>query len=286
MKNFLLAARPKTLVVSVAPPLVSYFYATKYFQEVPIYLVLCAIFSALLIQLATNFFNDLIDHQKGSDVVRIGPQRVTSSGLVSEKTIKIWAYGALAGSVALAIPLIIRGGPIIFTLGIISLYLSYGYTGGIISLAYRGLGELFVFLFFGLFSFLGSLYIYSLELNFQSLVIASQFGLLATTFICINNLRDRDEDKKVSKLTLATRMSVTSYRILIIVTILLPYILNFTISHYGGLVSAGLLIGLPFCAVVLKKNGSDLNVGLKIAGIHLIIFSILSILDIQNGSIL
>lgn len=283
MKIFFLASRPKTLVVSIFPPLVCFFYAMKISTQIPSYLPICAILSAMLIQMATNFFNDLIDHQKGSDKIRLGPQRVTATGLVSEKTIRSWAYGSLLAALVLAIPLVIRGGPVILFFGLISLYLSYGYTGGIVSLAYRGLGELFVFIFFGLFACLGSLYIYTLSVDFVGLIMATQFGLLSVTFIGINNLRDRELDMKVNKRTLATRLSQHIYRHLILVTILLPYILIlFTIQHISFRF-LGLMIGIPFARLIYTKNGSELNVGLKLAALHLILFSILTILDIRYG---
>ncbi len=286
MKNFIIASRPKTLIVSVAPPMVAYFYGLKLNNQIPLYLLLCTIFSAMLIQMATNFFNDLIDHQKGSDLVRVGPQRVTASGLVSESTIKSWAYGSLVGALLFAIPVVIHGGPIILILGLVSLYLSYGYTGGIVSLAYRGLGELFVFLFFGLFSFLGSLFVFTQTISITSTVLACQMGLLAVTFIGINNLRDRELDSKVNKRTLATRMSVTSYRLLIACTILIPYFLSALIAMGTSISFLGLLIAVPFCVLIFKKEGRDLNVGLKISALHLIVFSIFTILDINYGRLL
>jgi 1,4-dihydroxy-2-naphthoate octaprenyltransferase len=283
MKNFFMASRPKTLIVSIFPPTVSFYYAFKITPQIPVYLLLCTVLSAMLIQMATNFFNDLIDHQKGSDKIRLGPKRVTASGLVSEKTIKKWAYGSVLGALILSIPLVLRGGPIILVLGLVSLYLTYGYTGGIISLAYRGLGEIFVFLFFGLFSFLGSLYIYASEINLTALLMATQFGLLSVTFIGINNLRDRDLDKAVNKMTLATRMSSFKYRLLVSMTILLPYLLLFGTSGEFGFSYWGLLIAMPFCGIVYTKEGSQLNVGLKWAAIHMILFSILTIMDISYG---
>ena len=284
MKSFFLAARPKTLLVSIAPPLVSFFYANKY-HEVPLYLLFCTVFAGMMIQLATNFFNDLIDHEKGADSIRLGPVRVSASGLVSQKTIKTWAFWSLGISVVLSIPLIYRGGPVILLLGLVSIYLSYGYTGGILSLAYRGLGELFVFLFFGLFSFLGSLYIYTYEFNSIGLSLASQFGLLAVTFIGINNLRDREQDKKVNKLTLATRMSGDSYKFLIMVSILGPYLLSFMTFLKPGIIQCGLLVGIPFSLYLYRWKGSELNTGLKVAAVHLTLFSILTILEIKNGSL-
>ena len=146
MKTLILASRPRTLILSVLPPLVSYQYAHFVLGSSAWVFAALAITSALMIQLATNYFNDLIDFQKGADLNRIGPARVTSLGLVTPATIKRWAYTALAIAFLTGIPLILKGGPVILVLGLVSLYLAYGYTGGHLSLAYRGLGELFVFL--------------------------------------------------------------------------------------------------------------------------------------------
>lgn len=277
MKNFILAARPKTLLAGVIPPMVAYAYYLST-AEVPatIYLVL-AVLGALFIQLATNFFNDVIDHEKGADAKRVGPTRVSASGLVPIKTVRTWAITCVVLGAICGIPLIIRGGWPFLVLGLISLYLTYGYTGGKVSLAYRGLGELFVFLFFGLFSVMGSYYLFALEINPGSFILASIFGLLATTFICINNLRDRETDQEVGKMTLATKLSPAAYKLLVVGTILVPYLL----LHYFRdlkmiyLVFLALVPAMKLVLITYKKNGAELNEGLKFSGIHLIVFSIL-----------
>lgn len=277
MKYFILAARPKTLLAGVIPPLVAYaYYTSNERSDATLYLIL-AVLGALFIQLATNFFNDVIDHQKGADTKRVGPTRVTASGLVEMKTVKSWAIICVTLGALCGVPLIIRGGWPFLLLGIVSLYLTYGYTGGKASLAYRGLGELFVFLFFGLFSVMGSYYLFSLEVTFPSFVLASQFGLLATTFICVNNLRDRETDIEVGKMTLATRWEVRSYQIFIMATIFVPYGLLYFFREYRlmPMVFLGILPALKLTQIVLKKKGAELNEGLKFSGIHLIVFSVL-----------
>lgn len=277
MKNFILAARPKTLLAGVIPPIVAYAYfvSTENSSALP-YLIL-AVLGALFIQMATNFFNDLIDHEKGADKKRVGPTRVTASGLVDIKTVKIWAKTCVVLAALCGIPLIIRGGWPILLLGLISLYLTYGYTGGKVSLAYRGLGELFVFLFFGLFSVMGSFYLFSLDVTLESFILACQFGLLATTLICVNNLRDRETDKEVGKRTMATRLSMQSYQLFILGTIFTPYLLLFFFKDYRSIpvVLLGLLPALKLSSIILKNKGAELNEGLKFSGIHLIVFSLL-----------
>ncbi len=277
MKNFILAARPKTLLAGVIPPLVAYaYYLTTAQEKAGIYLIL-AVLGALFIQLATNFFNDVIDFEKGADKKRVGPTRVSASGLVPIKTVRLWAITCVSLGALCGIPLIYRGGWPFLVLGIISLYLTYGYTGGKVSLAYRGLGELFVFLFFGLFSVMGSYYLFSLEINLGSFILASIFGLLATTFICINNLRDRETDKEVGKMTLATKLSSGMYKLLTAGTILVPYLLLHAFRDLKMIyfVFLALVPAAKLIMITYKKQGAELNEGLKFSGIHLIVFSAL-----------
>jgi 1,4-dihydroxy-2-naphthoate octaprenyltransferase len=277
MKNFILAARPKTLLAGVIPPVVSYAYFLS--QRSPpalVYLVL-SVLGALFIQLATNFFNDVIDHEKGADAKRVGPTRVSASGLVDINTVRLWAKSSLVLGAICGIPLIIRGGWPFLVLGPISLYLTYGYTGGKVSLAYRGLGELFVFLFFGLFSVMGSFYLFALRLDWGSFILASAFGLLTTTFICINNLRDRETDREAGKMTLAVKLSEKSYKALILGTVFGPYLLLHYFRDFEMIywVFLALLPGVKLSQIALLKKGAELNEGLKYSGIHLIVFSAL-----------
>jgi len=277
MKNFILATRPKTLLAGVLPPIVSYLYFISEFKtHASLYLILCVL-GALFIQIATNFFNDVIDFKKGADKERVGPTRVTAAGLVDIKTVEIWAYTSAGLAAICGIPIIIRGGWPFLVLGIISLYLTYGYTGGKISLAYRGLGEIFVFLFFGLFSVMGSFYLYALRINLLIFVLATIFGLLTTTFIAVNNLRDRETDAKVGKNTLATLWSERNYQFFSLSTIFLPYALLVFFHEFKllPLMSLALIPALKLSFIILTKKGAELNEGLKFAGIHLTLFSLL-----------
>ncbi len=280
MKNFFIAARPKTLPASVIPPLMAYiyFYSTTHRHEW-FYLSLCLL-GALAIQLATNFFNDVIDHERGADKKRVGPTRVSASGLENVEKVKTWAKVMIVVTILCGIPIILRGGLFYLLFGFISLFLTYGYTGGRISLAYRGLGELFVFIFFGLFSVIGSYFLYADSFIFTQMsevyALGSIFGLLTMALIMVNNLRDRIFDAEVGKKTLATRMPDKIYRFLTIFVIYLPYGLLLGFFHYRfmWLMLLALPPALKLTGIVLKDEGSDLNEGLKFAGLHLIFYSI------------
>jgi 1,4-dihydroxy-2-naphthoate octaprenyltransferase len=277
MKNFILASRPKTLLAGVIPPIVTYtYYVSTHAPSQWVYLYL-TVFGALFIQLATNFYNDVIDFEKGADQHRVGPMRVSASGLVDIKTVKSWAMSCVVLGALCGIPIILRGGIPFLILGLVSLYLTYGYTGGALSLAYRGLGEVFVFLFFGLFSVMGSYYLFSLTIDAPSLVLSLIYGCLTTTFICINNLRDKETDKEVGKMTLATKLTEDRYKILILLTIFLPYLLLHYFRDYTLIygVFLALIPALKLSVITYKNKGKDLNHGLKFSGIHLVVFSLL-----------
>lgn len=277
MKNFLLATRPKTLLAGVIPPMVAYAYSlTTTKNDAVLYLVL-AVLGALFIQIATNFFNDVIDFEKGADAKRVGPTRVSAAGLVDIKTVRIWAYSCVALAGLCGIPLILRGGWPFLVLGLISLYLTYGYTGGKVSLAYRGLGELFVFLFFGLFSVMGSYYLFTLQIDLGAFLLATIFGLMATTFIAVNNLRDRLTDMEVGKRTMATRFSERTYQYFTVGTIFAPYLILHYFQDFKMIywVFLGMVPALKLTLIIFKNKGAALNEGLKFSGIHLVVLSII-----------
>jgi 1,4-dihydroxy-2-naphthoate octaprenyltransferase len=175
--------------------------------------MLATLGACICIQIATNFFNDALDSMKGSDTKeRLGPVRITASGMMSPRAVIGAGIAVLAVATLLSIPLIwYRGWPII-AIGIPSLYFCYGYTGGPVPLAYRGLGELFVVLFFGLVAVTGSAFVQSGQWHWQALVAGMQVGALSTVLIAINNLRDIAEDTKTGKRTLAVRFGKTFAR--------------------------------------------------------------------------
>lgn len=167
-------------------------------------LAMLTLAGSLSIQIATNFFNDAIDAKKGADTERrLGPRRVTASGMLKPRTVMSIAVGFLILAVLCGHQLYqVRGWPIL-AIGIPSLFLAYGYTGGPLPLAYRGLGELFVILFFGFVAVAGTVFIQTGGWPRESWLLGLQIGLLSAVLISINNFRDREEDATTGKRTLA-----------------------------------------------------------------------------------
>lgn len=209
LKPWLLAARPKTLGAAIAPVLVGSVLGWKLGGHFSLWLMLATLGSCICLQIATNLFNDAVDGLKGSDTKeRLGPVRITASGMMPAKTVLWTAVAVLGVATLLAVPLFLaRGWPIV-AIGIPSLWFCYGYTGGPVPLAYRGLGELFVVLFFGLVAVTGSAFVQSGQWHFEAVVAGLQIGMLSTVLIAINNLRDIEEDTKTGKRTLAVRFGV------------------------------------------------------------------------------
>ena len=206
LKACILAARPKTLPAAIVPVWAGCVLAWKLSGKFDLILALGTLVGAIAIQIATNFFNDAIDARKGADTERrLGPTRVTASGLMSSRTVMRLAtlflgIATLCGMLLYSA----RGWPII-AIGIPSLFLAYGYTGGPFPLAYRGMGELFVIGFFGLVAVTGTVFIQTGGWPREALLLGLQIGLLSSILISINNLRDREEDASTGKRTLAVR---------------------------------------------------------------------------------
>lgn len=202
----MLAARPKTLPAAIVPVWVGCVLAWKLDGAFNPPLALWTLLGAIAIQIATNFFNDAIDARKGADTARrLGPVRVTASGLLRPRAVMAIAAAFLAAALACGVLLYqARGWPII-VIGIPSLFLSYGYTGGPFPLAYRGMGEWFVIGFFGLVAVTGTVFIQTGCWPPAALLLGLQTGLLSAVLISINNFRDREEDATTGKHTLAVR---------------------------------------------------------------------------------
>lgn len=256
MKAWILAARPKTLPAAVVPVWVGSmpFLTDGTAQTGSWLLFISTLVSCLCIQVATNLFNDAIDFDKGADTnERLGPKRVTASGLLSRKAVVGGALSFCGLAAIIAIPMIAERGWLIVVIGSVSLFFSYGYTGGPLPLAYRGLGELFVILFFGFAAVLGSYFVQTGKWgNTEMWLLAIQCGLYSAVLIAINNLRDRDEDETTGKRTLAVRFGTKFARYEIVLMGTLAAIL---------VIPAGLLSG---CSAPLA-----VTFALLLAGFHL-----------------
>ncbi|MDZ4286697.1 MAG: 1,4-dihydroxy-2-naphthoate octaprenyltransferase [Prosthecobacter sp.] len=222
--DWLHAARPKTLGAAVAPVIAGSVLGWKIGGRFDLGLMLATLGSCMALQVATNWFNDALDFTKGADTgARVGPRRITAAGVVTSRAVMRAGWFMLGVATLLSLPLIMaRGWPII-AIGIPSLYFCYGYTGGPMPLAYRGLGELFVILFFGLIAVTGSAFVQSGEWLTGAVVAGLQIGCLSTVLIAINNLRDIEEDAVTGKRTLAVRLGPTFARCEITLLILLAH---------------------------------------------------------------
>jgi 1,4-dihydroxy-2-naphthoate polyprenyltransferase len=280
--DWLQAARPKTLGAALAPVLVGTALGWKLTGVWHPWLAVCALLSCMALQVATNWFNDALDALKGADTERrLGPRRITASGVVSPNAVIVAGVGMLVLAVVLALPLWwARGWPIVW-IGIPSLYFCFGYTGGPLPLAYRGLGELFVIAFFGLVAVTGSAFVQTGAWHAEAMVAGLQVGCLSTVLIAINNLRDRDEDLTTGKRTLAVRLGERFARWEVVVLIVLPFLLNaywlmVGLPWLSGLPLLALLPGIKIIHAMLNGTGGvRLNGLLAMAGGMLVLFSLL-----------
>lgn len=231
---WLLAARPKTLTAAIVPILAGTLLA--FARGIPIawWIPLVCLFSALCIQIGTNLINDALDYKKGADTSsRIGPVRMTQSGLLTERSVYAGGLAFFALAFLGGIPLMFQGGIPLFIILLLSVGAGYIYTGGPMPLAYAGLGDLFVFIFFGIVATSAVDYLQEGIWHLEALLAGVQIGMLATVLIAINNFRDREGDAKANKLTLAVRFGKKFSRIEITMLLLLPFALNLLWLFYG-----------------------------------------------------
>lgn len=199
---WLRASRPQTLPASIVPVMVGAslaYHHSSFRWDTTLTALLCA----LLIQIGTNFANDYYDFIKGSDREdRIGFERATAAGLVHPKTMLFATYLTMAIAFVAGLYLVWIGGWIILFLGVLSLLFGIAYTGGPYPLGYNGLGDLFVFIFFGFVAVMGTYYVNTLEWGMQSAILSIPVGALCVNILVVNNLRDVKQDTISGKRTL------------------------------------------------------------------------------------
>jgi 1,4-dihydroxy-2-naphthoate octaprenyltransferase len=226
-KALLLTARPKTLAAAVVPVMVATALVSAEGLQVHAWISVAAVLSAIMIQIGTNFVNDALDFLKGADKeTRLGDARAAQSGWFSARAVLSMGFGFFGLAMLLGLPLVLHGGWPILCVGLLSLCMGYAYTGGPYPLAYVGLGDLFVILFFGLVAVGGVYFLQTGYYSWSALVAGLQVGLLATVLIAINNLRDLDQDREVNKKTLAVRLGPKLGRYEVLVLILVAFALN------------------------------------------------------------
>ena len=245
-----LACRPKTLSVSLSPVLVGTAVAWHDSGALLWLPLLAAAFGAACIQIGTNLFNDVGDFLRGTDTPdRLGPKRATAEGWLTPNKVKAGAWLSFALAFLCGTYLVWLGGWPIVAIGLASLGAGWAYTGGPKPIAYGPLGEVFVFIFFGLVAVGGSYYLQTFGLTPTALLAAALVGLHAAAVITVNNYRDLDGDAKSGKHTLAVRMGRVLTRWLYTAEMLAPYTLLPLLADLGWpaalpLLSLPLALGL------------------------------------------
>lgn len=284
LNSWILASRPKTLLAAVVPVMVGSALAIsmeKFFISYSLVALLCSI----LIQIGTNFTNDLYDFLKGADTQkRKGPRRVLASGMITVKEMKIAVILVFGLTFILGLYLVFSVGILILWIGIFSILAGIIYTAGPFPLAYNGLGDLFVFIFFGIIGTMGTFYLHTQQISLLSLIVSIPVGALITNILIVNNYRDIDEDREASKITLAVLVGKAFTRWEYNILIALSYITTIILYNYFNY-SLWIFLPLstiPVAFILIKMlselKGTELNKTLeltaKFAGLFGLLFSI------------
>jgi 1,4-dihydroxy-2-naphthoate octaprenyltransferase len=282
LRLWALAARPRTLPAAVAPVLVGTALAIVDDEFKP-FAFLAALIGSVFIQIGTNLSNDYSDARRGADTEdRLGPVRVTAGGLMPPRRVLVGTYVAFGVAVVAGIYLTAVAGPELLLVGAASIAAGVLYTGGPRPYGYEGLGELFVFLFFGVVAVVGSYYVQAQELPWEAFALSVPVGLLASAILVVNNVRDADTDRRAGKRTLAVRLGRARARRLFGAMIAVSYLTVVAIPLAGGLSwwVALPLLTLPLApplwrTVATRSDGPSLNGALADTGRLLGLFSLL-----------
>jgi 1,4-dihydroxy-2-naphthoate octaprenyltransferase len=292
--TWMLAARPRTLPAAIAPVVLgsATAIADKSFVWLP---AAAALIVALLLQIGANLANDYFDYLKGIDTQdRLGPPRVTQSGLIPAKQVKTGIILTLFLSLIPGIYLLTVGGLPVLIIGLACICAALAYSGGPFPLASHGLGDLFVFIFFGLVAVCGTYYVQALQLTPLVWLMGVIEGLLITAILVVNNLRDIQSDRQAGKHTLAVIIGIRGSRIEYVLLLAGAYAIPI-ILWLSGRMSAWVLLpltsmptALSLIRLILKNPGDPiLNQALaktaKLALIYSLLLSIGLILLKSNG---
>lgn len=225
LHTWFIAARPKTLTASLAPVAVGTALASQH-GKAHIFAAIMALFGAMFIQIGTNYANDLFDFKKGADDQdRLGPQRVTSAGLVTPRQIAIATTAAMGAALLCGIYLVSLTGWPLLILGLLSIACGIAYTGGPFPLAYNALGDVFVFIFFGLVATAGTYYVQALEVHGMAIAYGAIVGATGVALLIVNNLRDMSTDKKHEKITTAVLLGPARTRLFYVLILSIAYLI-------------------------------------------------------------
>jgi 1,4-dihydroxy-2-naphthoate octaprenyltransferase len=282
LRIWIMAARLRTLPASVAPVLVGTALATTD-HDLRVGGFIGALLGAILIQVGTNLSNDYSDARRGADADdRLGPVRITAGGLVPPRQVLVATYVTFAAAVLCGVYLVYLAGPILLAIGAASILAGVLYTGGPRPYGYEGLGEVFVFLFFGIVAVTGSYYVQTEKVTWEAIVLAVPVGLLASAILVVNNVRDLESDRRAGKLTLAVRLGRERARTLYALMVYGAFV-TAPVPWVAGALSAWLLLPLillPMAVALartvrLHADGPTLNEALARTGMLQLVFCVL-----------
>lgn len=274
MNKWILGARPRTLAAAVAPVLVALALVES---DIDWFRALLALKVAVWLQIGVNFANDYSDGVKGTDSDRVGPVRLVASGMATAKSVKYAAFISFAIAIIAGTWLAILTSPVLILVGVISIAAAWGYTGGKNPYGYRGLGELSVFLFFGVIATMGTYYAQTEAITFLSFIVSIPMGALSCAILAVNNLRDRPKDQLAGKLTVAVRIGDRKARLMYVGLLMLAHIAAIATLIPSTLIT---LLALPMSYSISRQvlsgiSGEDLIPVLGKTGKLQMIFAIL-----------
>jgi 1,4-dihydroxy-2-naphthoate polyprenyltransferase len=282
VRIWLMAARVRTLPAAIAPVLVGTALAGWLHVFHPLRF-LAALIGAIFIQVGTNLSNDYSDARRGADAEdRLGPVRVTAGGLVPPHQVLVATYASFGVAVLAGVYLIVVAGWQLLLVGAASILAGVLYTGGPRPYGYEGLGELFVFLFFGIVAVAGSFFVQVRHLSWEAFALAVPVGLLAAAILVVNNFRDTDSDRRAGKRTLAVRLGRPRTRTMFATIVYLAYLLA-PVTWIFGPMKAWMLLAwltLPLAAETVRTvrnrtDGRSLNQTLAHTGMLQLAFCML-----------
>ncbi len=280
LEGWILVTKPRTLTAAIVPVLLG--SALAYADGNMNWLsTTIALICSLLIQIATNIINDLYDFRKGADnEKRLGAKKALTAGLLTERQLVVATVVVMLAAFFLGLILVWRAGWVILVIGLASLFFAWAYTGGKYSLAYLGLGDVFVFLFFGLAAVCGTYYLHHYSFSLSSVVVATGAGAIAVNILGVNNLRDIPTDREVGKRTLAVRFGEGFARQMYYWVMFVSYTVPFVLALMGyGYAPLLALLSLPFAfkqwRIVAIERGKALNPALGGTAQLLFIYGVL-----------
>lgn len=274
MNKWIIGARPRTLPAAVAPVAVATAQAASDASALP---ALLALLVSLALQIGVNYANDYSDGIRGTDSDRVGPTRITASGLATPASVKRAAFISFAVATVAGLALAAMTSWWLIAVGLAAILAAWGYTGGKNPYGYIGLGELFVFIFFGVVATVGTYFVQTEEITADSLLISIPMGTFACALLAINNIRDRALDAPAGKKTLAVRLGDRKARGFFALLIALGYAATMALMNPWALLT---LLTLPIAislvrGVLGQAQGRELIPFLAKTGQLQLLFSIL-----------